>query len=135
MSGKFARVIAVASLATLSLGDAHADAELFTGSRGAMVNAGAGYRAVSGHMAVKTGYRVMVLQKSEAILRFSDGCTLPVSAGRVVTIPQNSPCGVKAGQTATSNAVPVIMTGTGLLFAVAIVANGLQNTRKSFVSP
>lgn len=57
-----------------------------------MVNTGEQFVAVPDGTAVNVGDRVMALDDSGALLRYSDGCDVKVAAGTVVTLNEGSPC-------------------------------------------
>ncbi len=123
------------AILTGSVSFATAGAKLTATPGGAMVNSGIGYRAVNGPVDLKPGDRLMVQKDAEARLEYRDGCTVPVSPGRVITIAEKSPCSVKADFGVRGSLAPVIMTGAGLGFSVFIMSRGIHDTKNSFVSP
>ncbi len=77
------------------IGSAFAGAELSAIKGQVLVNSGAGYVASSGASYLTPGTRIMVSPNSTAVLKFSDGCSVPLKSG-VVTIGSRSPCSFKA---------------------------------------
>lgn len=64
----------------------------------------------------REGDRIMAMESSRAVVKFSDGCDLEVEAGTIVTVPETSPC---AGAVVTVEKVApttaVASTGNTLL--------------------
>lgn len=77
------------------VGTAFADAELSRVKGNVLVNTGTGYLASVGAADLKAGTRILVSPNSSAILKFPDGCAVPLNAG-IVTVGAKSPCSFKA---------------------------------------
>ena len=57
-----------------------------------MVNQGERYVTAAAGMTLSPGDRVMVMAGSKAEIRFGDGCSLPLGANVVTSIPAQSTC-------------------------------------------
>ncbi len=79
----------------------------------------------------------MVAPKAGAILKFEDGCTVPVSSGKVVTIGSKSPCTFKAqtfGGFDGLNA-EMLVGGAVALGVAGLFAKSLTEKKDKFTSP
>ena len=82
------------ALATCALGAIAAEpyATLRSTEGTVMVNQGERYVTATAGMNLSPGDRVMVMAGSKAEIRFGDGCSLPLGANVVTSIPAQSTC-------------------------------------------
>ena len=119
MTNKICTSALVGAFSMAFIGSAFAGAELSAIKGQVLVNSGAGYVASSGVSDLKSGTRIMVSPNSTAVLKFSDGCSVPLNAG-VVTIGSKSPCSFKAadlpdrGEPSDRGIVPPVVGGPGI---------------------
>jgi hypothetical protein len=86
----------------------------------ALVNRGGsgGYQLAVSGMVLNPGDVVVVNPGGAAQISYSDGCTVPVQAGAVVTVTEISPCAN------TAAAAPPEPTGTGLSTTTLVLGLG-----------
>ena len=82
------------ALGTFALGALAAEpyASLRTAEGTVMVNQGERYVTATEGMVLSPGDRIMVMAGSKAVVRFGDGCSLPLGANVVTSIPAQSTC-------------------------------------------
>jgi hypothetical protein len=97
-----------------------------------MINTGSGYRFVSGTVELKAGDMVVANDGGAALLFYGDGCSVPVQAGTVVTVSEQSPCattpqqgstGVQ-GLTPSTLAIGAVVVGGGVGAALLLGGGG-----------
>ena len=87
---------ALASLVLLMLLSSVASAASLTPERGdVFVNAGQGFKPVTGAVQVLPGQRVMIRKGGSALISYGGDCTARVGSGAVWTVPQQAPCGTE----------------------------------------
>lgn len=105
------RAIALLAATLVVFANTSAYAAILTDISGqALVNRGGsgGYQLAVSGMVLNPGDVVVVNPGGAAQISYSDGCTVPVQAGAVVTVTEISPCAN------TAAAAPPEPTGTGL---------------------
>lgn len=83
---------------------------------------GEGFKPMTGSERVRAGDMVLVEAKSKGTLLFSDGCSVPVPAGTVFTVPEVSPCSMTAQVGAPAPAAGAGFGGGGGLGGLAGLA-------------
>lgn len=94
-------------------------------------NQGAGFQKVDGRVEANTGDSVMVGPDGAATVVYSDGCTVDVQPGAVVTIAPLSPC-ASGSFAQASTQLPSLTVGAALAGAAVIGAGafiGYEATR------
>lgn len=85
---------AFASLASLVLASTPVLSATVSSAQGQVfADFGEGYVGVAPGQSLPPGTRVFVSMGGNANISFSGGCSAPVSAGSVMTVPASSPCG------------------------------------------
>ena len=93
------QVIATVTLASFILASTLVQAATVQPVSGnAMVNQGSGFKKIISAMQLQQGDTVIVTPGSTAKLNYSDGCSIQVKTGAVVTVGAKSPCALKNGQ-------------------------------------
>ena len=116
------RAIALASLGAAALscltpvGAVAATLEAIQGE--VMVNRGNGYRFVSGTIELTLGDMVIVNGAGSAQLSYEDGCIVPIAAGSVATVGEQSPC-ANQGASAPTGVAPGTLA-IGALWTVPV---------------
>jgi len=64
-----------------------------------LVNQGEKYVTAASGFVLAPGDRVLVMAGAKAVVNFTDGCALPVSAGSTTTVPETSTCAGAVAQT------------------------------------
>ena len=92
------------------------------------INQGKGFAVLQGTTAVKPGDTIMADPKGKGRLVYSDGCTINVKPGALVTVAEVSPCSLTAQANdpdrRDAGVVPAIDPSTGLLIAGGVAAAG-----------
>ncbi len=92
----FIRKLLIAStIALWTVAAAHAQdprATLHAVDGNVMVNKGDQFRSAAVGTPLDEGDRVMAMDLSEAVVRFSDNCEVRVAANTIATVPDGSPC-------------------------------------------
>jgi hypothetical protein len=126
----FAATIAFASLIA-SGSPSFAGAVLEQSSGPVLADSGRGFSKVSVGAHLSDGTRILVRSKKggDVVLRFDDGCSLPLGAGQVFTIAAQSPCTLKAQAPSYRGPEVPYEVGGGFsppfVFGGLIVAGGL----------
>lgn len=124
-------IVASAMMASSAM----AGAKLTDINGGVLVNTGIGYKRVLTASTLKIGDRVMVNPGSKATLTFADGCSVPVSAGAIVTIGKTSPCAFKAQNNNGENPyLPYIVGGAGAILTGLGIWAMTREDNNGFVS-
>ena len=113
-------------------GSAYAGASLQDVNGPISVNRGTGFELVAGPSSLKPGDRVMADRGGAATIAYSDGCTVVVKPGRVVSVTETPPCLKttaelqQGGENALFDDEGAILPALGGLFIVGgIVAIGV----------
>lgn len=134
------RLIALAlSLSAASLAHAAEPVASLVDPQGTvMVNAGEEFVTAAESQALLAGQRVMVMEGGSASLAFVDGCVIPLEAGSMTVVPEQSPCaggvasvqpvgrsyaqavGSRGGSSMSAGAAGGIIVGVTSLAAIAI---------------
>jgi hypothetical protein len=118
---RFASVLAVA-LAVGGIAPASASAVLEQANGTVLANGGNGFADVASGAALPNGTRVMVKAtrnaKNNAVIRFEDGCSIPLSGGQVFTVGEDSPCKFRAQVGETGGGLSPLVIGAGGLVVV-----------------
>lgn len=118
--------LGIAALAWLSVTTAHA-ATLDSIQGEVMINRGGGYKFVGSTVELKPGDMIVANSGGAAQLTYADGCSVPLQAGYVVTVSEQSPCATQAGTvtpgfTPGTLAIGAVVLGGGV--AAAILLSG-----------
>ena len=121
------KLIAPVALALSVLTAANAAPKLIPVSGQIYVNQGSGFLIATAPATLKTGDRIMVQAKSSAILAYSNGCSVPLTAGKVVTISSQSPCAFKANRDSVGGIEPAVIGVLTAAFLAYIFYDGLKD--------
>jgi hypothetical protein len=101
-----------------------------------LINRGGGFQPVAGGAQAGAGDAVMVSPNGSAQIVYSDGCSIPVVPGNVITVTAESPCKSFAQANQTPDLTPwvigAIVLGGG---ATAVILSQKSNTAPSPASP
>ena len=131
--GMRARMILGAMMAFVVPVAAHA--AVLTDSSGiVLANTGGGFRAVAVSTTLSPGTRVMVRNKGEAKISYSDFCVVALKEGQVHTVGETSPC-AKTGGANSHAGVPRdhVLLGAGLAVGAGVAI--YHATKSSPASP
>jgi len=121
---------AVFAAATLTLGSAAWSASVVDIEGRVLANSGAGFKRLSGPVAVRPGTRVMANPGGSATIIYDNGCREQVMPGGVVTVRSEGPCSLAAAETGSVYALGAVAIGAG-----AAVAIGLSKSNDKPASP
>ncbi|KFN45089.1 hypothetical protein [Arenimonas oryziterrae] len=97
MNRRFVALILASLMAGTAAAETVATASSVNGS--VMVNQGDKFLPLSAGQPLSPGDRIMVADKSSAIVTYNDGCPLSISAETMVTLPSTSTCAGGIAQT------------------------------------
>ena len=117
----------IVGLAALSAAHAATTVENLGGT--VRVNQGKGYSVLQGAGNVKPGDTIMVDLRGKGRVVYSDGCTVNVKPGSIVTVAEVSPCSLTAQSNddrdrRDASVFPPIDPATGLLAVAGLAAAG-----------
>ncbi len=100
-----------------------------------LVNAGAGFRVITGAAQLKPGDATFARSKALGRLVYADGCSIVVAPGAVFWIRAQSPCKADAGRPPSRDPEPTLRPG--VVFDPAWLAGGaaLIDSRKPPAGP
>ncbi len=100
-----------------------------------LVNAGAGFRLITGAARLKPGDATFARSKALGRLVYADGCSIDVAPGSVIWVRAQSPCRADAGTPPSRDPEPILRPGAAFDPAWLAVGAAQIDSRKPPAGP